>query len=75
MDIFQQWHELISATEALDVDGDGLMVELADPDDMKMALVAMVLYSSRIQARHGGWGVELHVDNDCLFINKISLAT
>lgn len=73
MDIFEQWHELIEATEALSIDGDGLMVELVNPDDMKMALVAIVLYSSRIEARQFGWGVELKVDNDCLFINKVSV--
>lgn len=75
MDILERWHDLIEATESLDVDGDGLLVQLSDPDEMKMALVAMVLYSSRIEARQYGWGVALQVDDDCLLINKVSMTT
>ncbi|PJF44691.1 MAG: hypothetical protein CUN55_02625 [Phototrophicales bacterium] len=71
VDIVQQWQELIDATEALNIDDDPLVIELPDPNDLRMALIAMVLYSSRIQAQALGWGIALDYDEKHLFIKKI----
>lgn len=73
MDIIDQWHDVIAQTEALAVDGDGIALELANPDELQRALMALVLFSSRQQARRIGWALELAHEDNMLYVYKVSV--
>lgn len=73
MEILDHFKDIIDATDALEVDGEGLLIEVEDPAELKYALMAMVLYSSRIKAKSLGWIIELESNEHQLFVQKVSV--
>ncbi len=71
MEILEQWQHVITQTETLEVDGPGLAFELATPDELQRALMALVLYSSRQAARRTGWALELETEDNMLYVYKV----
>lgn len=75
MSIMKRWSKLLASAEALEVDGAELIVEFESPDELRAALMALLIYNSRKNAMsEGHWGLNLSTDGYCtLFIHKVAL--
>ena len=72
MDILNDWQDLINAAEDLEINGDPLVVTLGSIDDLKYAVMAMVIYSSRLGAQGVTWGYAMDVIDGQLYVHKIN---
>lgn len=70
--LLHRWNHLIRATNELEIDGPPLEVVLNDPNDLRQALMALVLYSSRLEARGYDWGLAIDSRDTTLFVYKLS---
>ena len=74
MTVYDGWKELIEQVEALKIDGPQLEVYFEDLQTLRYALVAMVIFNSKHEARARSWGYTLGIkDKKTLVISKVSL--
>ena len=75
MSIMDRWSKLVESAEALNPDGDELIVEFESPEELRHAIMALLIYNSKQNALSDGkWGLDLSTDGYCtLFIHKVAL--
>ncbi len=71
--LLEEWADLIEAADALEVDGEPLHAHLQDEEELKRAVMAMIIYSSRLAAGSSLWNFALEADDYTLYIYKINI--
>ena len=72
VNIFSEWHDVLSECDGLPLNGDGMVLQLTDTAEVKQVLMALVLYNSRIRAGNVGWHLEYEADGHDLYIYRVS---
>lgn len=72
-DVVEEWLELIAAAEALEIDGGPLDAPMRDEEELKRAVMAFIIYSSRLAAQQSPWNFALEADNYTLYIYRITI--
>lgn len=70
-DIVEQWRDLIEAANTLTIDGPPLEARFENLDELKYALMAMVIYSSRLEAQGEHWTFVFETEKTTMFIYKV----